>query len=207
MHAHLNGKKVKDTLTKDEVKKIYHHIPKDEKYELAIDLYCFSFLSFGTNCEDFARFEPGHIKEHEGVKVIEFNRKKTINSTGKLVIVPLVGKSREIVEKYLQKGGRYIFPILPDEWEGDSEKIKKHIKNFEYSINKRLQVIAKKECIEKHVTLYTARHSSGTIADLAGADIKLIAKLFGHSNTAITKNYLRDRFTMSLVEPVRLLDF
>ncbi len=137
--SHLKSRKKKDTLTKDELRLLRSHKSKDNLYQLAIDLYLFSYLCYGANVEDIARFQPSDIKNGDGYYFIQFQRKKTQNSSGKLVTIPLIDKSLKIIERYLNPEAKYIFPILKNHQEGDSEAIKKHIKNFEYSMNKRLQ--------------------------------------------------------------------
>jgi integrase len=176
-------------------------------YQLAIDIYLFSYLCFGANVEDIARFKHSDIKHEDGINFIQFYRKKTKNSSRRLITIPLINKAIEIIKRHHDPKRKYLFPILKNHQEGDSEEIKRQIKNFEYALNKRLQRVAKKEGITKHITIYTARHSAGTIGKRSGASLEEMADLFGHSDTTITKNYTRDFFAGHLVKVVEMLDF
>ena len=204
--SHLKSRKIKITLSKEEIEKLYLHNAKDEAYRLAIDLFIFSYLLFGCNMEDIARFTEENIKQDGQFYTIGFYRKKTINSSGKYLELPLMPLALEIINRYKGKG-KYLFPVLKDEMEGDSLEIKKFLENYLYSLQKRLTRAAKKEGIEKKITFYTARYSVGSIAKRAGANDELMADGYGHNSIKTTKIYTGSFLSRELIGLFKLIEF
>ena len=66
---------------------------------------------------------------------------------------------------------------------------KNKTKYLTHSINKRMKEVGEKLGIG-NISTYTARHSFATVLKRSGTNISYISESLGHSNLAITENYL-----------------
>jgi hypothetical protein len=73
-------------------------------YNVAIDLFTFSYFTAGINFVDMAQLTKDNLKDNRIVYV----RKKT----KKLINVPLQSKAIELINKYVKLDNPYLFPVL-----------------------------------------------------------------------------------------------
>ena len=111
---------------------------------------------------DLASFDPKKIQEVKGMKVYIGKRGKT-NET---FTIPLLTPALDILAKYKNK-----LPI---------------ISNVKY--NEYLKVVAQSAGIDKPVSSHWARHTGATLLlNEGGMDLKIVAKILGHSSSKITE--------------------
>ena len=212
-HLNTKNKRKVDKLTKEEIAKIYRHDVSQwknaEKYREAIDIFVLSYLTFGTNFEDIVRFQEENICDEEGIKILRYYRKKTINSSAKYTEIPLLPLTLEILNRYRGKSGtKFIFSILKESQEIETLEVKRYLENYLTSIRKRIRRVAKKEGIEKHIIFYTPRYSTGKIAKRAGSTDENVADAYGHTDTRITrKHYIGSTDAIDLVSTIQALAF
>lgn len=110
---------------------------------------------------DLANFNAKKIQDVEGRKVYVGQRQKTKET----FTVPLVSPALAILEKYDNK-----LPI---------------ISNVKY--NAYLKVVAAHADIDKPLSTHWARHTGATLLLNAGMNLKIVAKILGHSTSRITE--------------------
>ena len=111
---------------------------------------------------DLASFDPKKIQEVKGMKVYIGKRGKTKET----FTIPLLTPALDILAKYKNK-----LPI---------------ISNVKY--NEYLKVVAQSVGIDKPVSSHWARHTGATLLlNEGGMDLKIVAKILGHSSSKITE--------------------
>ena len=111
---------------------------------------------------DLAAFDPKKIVMVKGKKVYVEKRGKTKQT----FTIPLLSPALEILKKYNNK-----LPI---------------ISNVKY--NEYLKVVAQAAGIDKPLSSHWARHTGATLLlNEGGVDMKIIARICGHSSTRITE--------------------
>jgi integrase/recombinase XerD len=182
-------KKVKKSLTKEQLRKLFEAKPRTPEQEEAKDLWFFSYACNGMNVKDIALLRH---KDLENDKIVYY-RAKTIN-TAKADLKPIVVYLNEWSLSIINKYGNYekqpdglIFKIVQN---SDSEIIKfNKIKNFTRFINQNLKILAIAESLPKDISTYWARHSFSTNAIRNGASMEFVSEALNHSDLKTTQNY------------------
>ncbi|MBR1879156.1 MAG: site-specific integrase [Prevotella sp.] len=111
---------------------------------------------------DLSSFDASKIKEVKGMKVYIGQRKKTKET----FTIPLLSPALAVLQKYNNR-----LPIIT---------------NVKY--NEYLKVVAQAAGIDKPISSHWARHTGATILlNEGGFDMKIVAKICGHSSTRITE--------------------
>lgn len=184
------GVNIKKALDKDDIDKIKRYTPQSRNEEMHRDYWLLSYYCNGINVKDIARLKFGNIQNTS----IIINRAKT-EYTSRANSKPIVINSLPEIKKIIQKWGNtqtlpsnYVFPILNAQL-SEIEKEKKIAQTIQ-NINKNMKRIADQLQLNKLVTTYVARHSFATILKRGGVPIAYISESLGHSNIAVTENYL-----------------
>lgn len=114
---------------------------------------------------DLASIGSNDIREQDGIYYIKKNRVKT----GIEYVIPLNDVALEILQRY-----DYKLPILSNQ-----------------RYNAYLKEIADICGINKRLTTHLARHTAATLMLNAGISMDVVAKILGHSNTAMTAHYAK----------------
>lgn len=170
-----NFKKVETIryLTEEEVAKIESKHFSIERLEKVRDLFLFQ-CNTGLSFTDMASLTKDDIKIGEGGQMyLSKPRKKT----GIIYTVLLLPKAVEILEKY-----DYCLNVPSNQ-----------------KMNAYLKEIADLCGISKTLTSHVGRHSAATMMLNHGLSIDIVAKVLGHSTTALTRHYakLLDRTVLS----------
>lgn len=184
--------KVKKSLKKDDLKKLYEAKPQNELQEKAKDFWFLSYVSNGMNVNDIAlmKFKDLSMEDNR----LTFYRGKTTRtkrSNLKEISVLLTPFSKAIIRKYQNEETSpedYVFNILSKD-DTAIERVR-NIENFTRFINEHIKKLAKANEITDEISSYWARHSFSTMALNSGANIELIGEYLGHSDIKTTKNYL-----------------
>lgn len=147
-------------LTADELRRWREAEMPTEPLERVRDLFvfqCYTCMSY----VDMADFEMRNLRNVDGAVMYSGRRWKT----GKLFTFVLLPPALEVLRKY---GGR--LPMLS---------------NVKY--NYLLKVVAQAVGIDKRVTTHWARHTGATLLLNAGVSMETVAKVLGHSSTAVTR--------------------
>lgn len=132
-----------------------------ESLERVRDLFVFQTYTCMAYT-DMAAFDINKVQEVKGMKVYIAKR----NKTKETFTIPLLSPALAILQKYSNK-----LPI---------------ISNVKY--NEYLKVIAQSAGIDKPLSSHWARHTGATILlNKGGFDMKIVAKICGHSSTRITE--------------------
>lgn len=124
---------------------------------------------------DMADFDASKIQEVKGMKVYVGKR----NKTKETFTIPLLSPALAILRKYKNK-----LPILS---------------NVKY--NEYLKVVAQAAGIDKPLSSHWARHTGATLLlNQGGLDMKIVAKICGHSSTRITEKVYAKLLDESVVD-------
>ncbi len=169
----------KRAVSEKTIKKLLKADFAEEGREFARDLFAFSFFARGMAFVDMAYLKK---KDVEG-GAIRYTRKKT----GQRLTIKAEPCIQNIIKKYLDSPGIYLFPILRSEnpWEAYEQ--------YEAALswyNKKLRVIADKTGINVPLSSYAARHSWATSARNHRVPLSLISAGMGHNSESTTRIYL-----------------
>lgn len=183
-----NGSSRKLALTLEQIKKLITYSDETQATEKYRDLWFFSYLCNGINFRDMIYLQYSNIINGE----ICFIRAKTARNTkhSKIIHAVITPEMQTIINKWGNPDTRpenYIFPFTKGA-EGPFEKVKL-IREVVTECNQVLRKIAHEIGIPR-ITTYSARHSFATVLKRSGVNIAYISESLGHSNLAITENYL-----------------
>jgi integrase len=148
-------------LTAAEFQRIKAATLSTESLQRVRDLFVFQTYTC-LSYVDLAAFDPKKIVMVKGKKVYVEKRGKTKQT----FTIPLLSPALEILKKYNNK-----LPI---------------ISNVKY--NEYLKVVAQAAGIDKPLSSHWARHTGATLLlNEGGVDMKIIARICGHSSTRITE--------------------
>lgn len=174
-------KTVKRALSKDDIKKIAAVDLSDNlKYDLARDLFMFSFFSRGMPFVDIVNLKKTDIIDD----VIIYRRAKTNRLLQVCTTNAIVG----LIKKY-ENPGEYVFPILDPT---KKSTLYNQYRNALGEIDKGLKVVGKRAGIKVKLTTYVARHSWASNAKGIGTPISHISDGLGHSSEQMTIIYLKE---------------
>jgi len=184
--------KSKRALSIGEIMQIYNYETINEGERFAKDIFIFSYLSSGMNMIDVFRLKWSDIKNNQ----FTFVRKKTENKTGgaNKITINLNQDLLDIIERHGTRkiSNGYIFNVLIP---NVSEAVMlQRVRSKIAGINILLKRIAGKLGLTDEISTYFARHSFATNQMNSEVPLAYISKQLGHSNMAITQDYL-DSFT------------
>ena len=190
-------------LSKSSIKKIiqYRGDPRLEEYR---DLWLFSYLCNGINFKDMLYLKYSNVVAGE----IWFVRAKTRYSLsgGKQIKAVFTPEMRMIVARwgneYDGNGDTYLFRYASPM--DDAFDMANRVRKVIARCNRALARIAEEIGIPRFTT-YSARHSFATVLKWNGADISYISESLGHSNLAVTENYLAGAAYQDRLQKSRLL--
>ena len=146
------------------------------------DLFLFSYLGCGINLVDMAYLKISDISSNS----VTYKRHKT----GKLITFILQPLAKEIILRYIDKNGVYLFPILNDDVHISPEQKFRRIKKVTYVVDKNLKKIGVVIGLSLPLTTYVARHSFATVLKRSGVNVSIISEALGHSDLKTTQIYL-----------------
>jgi integrase len=127
---------------------------------------------------DLKAFKASNITEVKGMKVYLGKRAKT----GQTFTIPLLQEALDILKKYRNK-----LPI---------------ISNVKY--NEYLKVVAQAAGIDKPISSHWARHTGATLLlNEGGFDLKIVAKILGHSTIRITEQVYAKLLDETVVDEMK----
>ena len=174
-----NMRTTKRSLTRDEFTRLQQpELPEDSREELTRRLFLFSFCAMGMPFVDMAHLRRRQIKNG----MLTYCRRKT----GQSVSVRIEPYLQEIIDRYTDEPGDYVFPILSA---ADSAAAYHAALN---RYNRRLKILAERVGIHTPLTSYTARHTWASLAYAASIDLPVISKALGHNNTQTTLIYISE---------------
>lgn len=167
----------RDRLSPTEIKAL-EEVPLKGLYDLARDMFLFSFYCHGMRFESVATFEPGMISE--GVIYYRMNKGK------KLREIEIHDKLQAIINKYTP--GKYLFPVIKKEFTDWTKK--EVIGSANTLMNTHLKRVGIIAGIEKHIHFHMARHTFASIALKKGVGYSVLKDALGHSKYTTTQGYL-----------------
>ena len=181
-----SSKKVKKTLTSDELKVLFESKPGNKEQEKAKDFWFFSYACNGMNFKDVAMLKNEDIQDDK----FSYYRAKTFNKSleKSKIEIYLNDYSKHIISKYGTNDLKiYVFDIINDK---DDEMMKyRKVKNFTRLINQHIKKLARNNGITDEISVYWARHSFATNSIRKGATMEFISNALNHSDLKVTQNY------------------
>lgn len=156
-------------LSTEELFKIENHVFSQSRLDLVRELFvfcCYTGLAFN----EMSNLEPKHIiTGFDNNQWIEMIREKT----SKPISIPLLPKSKAIIEKYLHPESKYILPRISNQ-----------------KFNSYLKEIAEVIGIEKNLTHHSARKTfASTVLLYNDVPMEIVSELLGHSKISTTQEY------------------
>lgn len=175
-------------LNLSEIKKVMSYQDGTDDIEEFRDLWVFSYLCNGINFMDLLFLKYSNIVDGE----ICFVRSKTSRTAKhskeiRAVITPEMGNIIQRWGNAKLTSETFIFKYAKGT-ENAFERIRL-VRRIVTKCNRRLKKIAQGTGLAQ-LTTYTARHSFATVLKRAGAKTSYISESLGHSNLAVTENYL-----------------
>ncbi|MBZ0246672.1 MAG: tyrosine-type recombinase/integrase [Cyclobacteriaceae bacterium] len=172
-----------------ETKKYIPTQPKTTQWELARDLFLFSYWAYGLNAKDFFPLPLSVVRDD--VNHIFIRRSKTGNS----LEIPITEAMRRVINKYKGSNDYYLFPIHTKEALIYKELMQKEHNNALSMVRKNINRMAKQFNIEnpEEVNIYTARHSYAYhyITTSAQPSLYTLGEHLGHSSESSTVFYVK----------------
>jgi integrase len=160
-------------LTPEEFKSLKEGRMPTEGLERARDVFVFQTYTC-LSYTDLRGFDARLIQEVKGMKVYIGTRQKT----GHSFTIPILPPAWNILEKYNMK-----LPV---------------VNNVKYNLF--LKGVAQSVGIDKPVSSHWARHTGATLLLNEGVDMKVVAKVCGHSSTRITEQVYAKLLDETVVE-------
>ena len=166
---------------------------RSRDFQLAQDVFVFSYLCGGISFVDIANLTPTNIIDGRLV----YNRQKTHGA----IHIPLSKQAVSIIAKYEEycTYAGYLFPILDQRRHTTPLQKKNRIHKVCRQVNLTLKKIANELGIKMPVTTYVARHSFATVLKKSGVNIGIISEALGHQSLTTTQIYL-DSFENSQID-------
>ena len=177
----LHKETAKRALTKSDIKRIINYEASNEREQLSLDIFIFSYLMGGINFVDIASLTKDNIINNQLV----YTRKKT----NKLIKLPIHPTVHELFEKYHNPENPYLFPILFAYHRTEQQKANR-IHKIIGKTNKDLKEIGESLKLPIMLTTYVARHSFATVLKRSGVKTSVISESLGHSSEKVTQYYL-----------------
>lgn len=148
-------------------------------WELARDMFLFSFYTRGMSFIDMANLKKSNLKNG----ILSYRRHKT----GQQLHIKWESCMEAIAVKYAPGcSGNYLLPIL----RLPSKNIRSQYKSTMCRVNKYLKEIALLCGITTPLTMYVSRHSWASIAKSKNIPISVISEGMGHDSEETTRIYL-----------------
>lgn len=177
----LHKETAKRALTKSDIKRIINYEASNEREQLSLDIFIFSYLMGGINFVDIASLTKDNIINNQLV----YTRKKT----NKLIKLPIHPTVYELFEKYHNPENPYLFPILFAYHKTEQQKANR-VHKIIGKTNKDLKAIGEALNLPIKLTTYVARHSFATVLKRSGVKTSVISESLGHSSEKVTQYYL-----------------
>lgn len=152
----------------------------------ARDIYLACVYADGARISDALTWKPSNVVEDGGFMRIEYRTQKS----GRELAPKLPAMGVELLQPYLEKSGRYVFPLLKRGNDGDPVNLRKRQQAATARVNKTLKRLGEMAGIGgEGLTCHTARHSYASLARKSGTVYEVGAAL-GHKDVQTTQRYL-----------------
>jgi len=155
-------------------------------YEYYRDFFLLSYYLVGLNFADLVTLQWKQLSGNS-LTLIRQKTKRT-RRTQKPIILKLNDDAMDIISRHGTRKGKYIFEIIQDN--DTPEIIRQKVQNFIRNTNQALKRLAKQLKINPDISTVYARHSAASHGLKAGISLAMISKSLGHSNIAVTSNYI-----------------
>ena len=175
-----NAATAKRDITINDIKRIENlKLDDDSKLKLTQDIFMFCFYAMGMPFVDAVHLKQAQVRDSH---IIYYRQK-----TRQCITVKIEPCIRRIINRYESKSRKFLFPILPENDEGQNRKL--YCKALA-TYNRNLDELAKAAGIDKHLTSYVARHTWASIACKNDVDMNVISRALGHTSIKTTQIYI-----------------
>ena len=155
-------------------------------YEYYRDFFILSYYLMGLNFADLITLQRKQLNGN-ALTLIRQKTKRT-RRTQRPITLKLNDDAMDILNRLGTGEGKYIFSLIQDD--DSPELIRQKVQNFIRNTNQALKKLAKKININTDISTVYARHSAASHGLKAGISLAMISKSLGHSNLAVTSNYI-----------------
>lgn len=173
------GKTIKRAISLDDMRKLKSlDLSYSSKMCFARDMFLFSFYTMGMSFVDIAYLKKSDVS----YGILSYRRRKT----GQQLFVKWESLMQDMVDKYMDAGSPYLFPIIND---FNSDSRRQYIRQL-HSVNRSLKDIGEILGLPLPLTMYTARHTWASIAYSKNIPVSIISQGMGHVSEQTTRIYL-----------------
>ena len=161
-------------------------LEKGTRERLARDIYLTCVFADGARISDALTWKPSNVVDEGGVYRIVYRTQKS----GRELAPKLPSVAADLLQLYLEKPGRYLFPLMRRGNDDDPVSLRKRQQAATAKVNKVLKVLGEMAGIGGDgLTCHTARHTYASLARRSGTVFEVGAAL-GHKDAATTQRYL-----------------
>lgn len=165
------------------------------------EMFLFALYSCGLRLVDILTLQWSNINLNNNT--INKIQVKTRNRN----VIPITDQAREILEKWVGKYDRFVFGLLPDDFNlDDAEALYLHRNNATKCINQSLNVVGRKIKLPFDLTFHVARHTFAVQSLNNGVQMTMVSQLLGHSSTEITEKVYAHFIPAKMREELMKLD-
>lgn len=171
-------------LTKEQLECLIglYHNDQEERRKEYIEMFLFALYGCGLRLVDILTLQWSNIDLKN--RTINKIQVKTRNRN----IVPITEQAFKILEKWTNRHDRFIFGLLPDDFDlDDSAGLYLKRNNITKCINQSLNTLSRKMGLPFELTFHVARHTFAVHSLNNGVPMTMVSQLLGHSSTEITE--------------------
>lgn len=169
----------REKLTMEHIRML-NAVPLEGLYDIARNMFLFSFYCHGMRFENVATFTKDSIQD--GVIRYRMNKGKKVRD------IDVHPNLKVIIDKYKCEG-KYLFPVITKEFDAWSKK--NVVGSANAMINKYLAGACIHAMIPVHVHFHMARHTFAYLSLESDVNMRIIMDAMGHSSYSTTDIYLK----------------
>ena len=177
----------KECLTIEQLRK-FKEVVRKMKYERTreiADMFLFACFT-GLRLSDLMTLMWSDIDMDKNM--ISHRQYKGHNRNTKMLHIPLNDTSREVLERWKGRYDKFVFGLLPSEYDLSNDAAFLKVKNAkESTINQSLRSVGNKMGLPFNLHIHLGRHTFSMMALNGGIDIKTTSALLGHASTLVTE--------------------
>lgn len=179
----------------------FYHDDIESRRKEYTEMFLFALYACGLRLVDILTLQWSNIDlKHNTINKIQV---KTRNRN----VIPITEQAREILEKWIGRYDRFVFGLLPDDFNlDDDEALYLHRNTATKCINQSLSVVGKKIDLPFDLTFHAVRHTFAVQSLNNGVQMTMVSQLLGHSSTEITEKVYAHFIPAKMREEIMKLD-
>ncbi len=195
----VNPNRIKSMPIEYLIKLLEYKAPVGSREEYYLALWKFGYILSGVILKDVA------LLKWENIKNGKWHYKRSKTKVGLKNGKPIPEYALQIIEKYGNKDGKYVFDILNNGYDKDEETLVRRVDNFNGNIRKCAKRVSKKLGFDGYFTPYSGRHTAINVALSNGIDPNTVRSAVDQKSMTAIESYLAETKSHKLVELMDVL--